>query len=285
MLGSASLSDSLHGFSRFARRVCAHTFRCQPSDGRALQKKGFALSPSSSTLPSAPVTPSLGATHYESVDDASAPAPLLRDTAYNRIRDAIRYGTLEPGEPLSETRLSQWLGISRTPVREALQQLARQGLVQIIPGRAVTVAAPSMEETLNAIHVRSILEPVVVQMATESISNARLEELWTALRTMEAAVEQDDREGWSRADSTYHEIISSACPNQLLGELSQQIRGRVSFVAIDIRTSPERLAACTLEHRHIVEAMARRQPEAAAEAMRVHIDQLLQSTVQKFNHR
>lgn len=248
------------------------------------------MSPSSNTLSSVAATPSLGSVPLENADEgvhvsAGEPAPLLRDTAYNRIRDAIRYGTLEPGEPLSETRLSQWLGISRTPVREALQQLARQGLVQIIPGRAVTVAAPSMEETLNAIHVRSILEPVVVQMATESISHARLEELWTALRTMEAAVEREDRDGWSRADATYHEIISSACPNRLLGELSQQIRGRVSFVAIDIRTSSERLAACTLEHRRIVEAMAQRDADGAAEAMRVHIDQLLQSTVQKFNHR
>lgn len=252
---------------------------------RALRLKGFALSTSGNILSNPQSTQSVGMAPYEGVEDTGAPAPLLRDTAYNRIRDAIRYGTLEPGEPLSETRLSNWLGISRTPVREALQQLARQGLVQIIPGRAVTVAAPSMEDTLNAIHVRSILEPVVVQMATESISNARLEELWTALRTMEAAVLGDDRETWSRADSTYHEIISSACPNQLLGELSQQIRGRVSFVAIDIRTSPERLAECTLEHRRIVEAMARREPEAAADAMRAHIHQLLQSTVQKFNHR
>lgn len=217
--------------------------------------------------------------------EESVAAPLLRDTAFDRIRDAIRYGALQPGEPLSETSLSRWLGISRTPVREALQQLARQGMVQIIPGRAVTVAAPSMEETMDAIHVRSLLEPVVVQLATDAISNARLEDLWAALHKMEAAVANEDRDGWSRADAVYHEIITTACPNRLLGELALQIRNRISFVAIDMRTSSERLAACTLEHRRIVEAMAERNPEAAAEAMRVHIDQLWQSTVRKFNHR
>lgn len=105
------------------------------------------------------------------------PAPLLRDSAYERIRDAIRYGALQPGEPLSETRLSTWLGVSRTPVREALQRLARQGMVQIIPGRAVTVAAPSIEDTLNAIQVRAILEPVVVRLATAAITSTRLEDL------------------------------------------------------------------------------------------------------------
>lgn len=223
---------------------------------------------------------------YDAVDDASTvPAPLLRDTAYDRIRDAIRYGTLQPGEPLSETSLSKWLGISRTPVREALQQLARQGMVQIIPGRAVTVAAPTMEDTLDAIHVRSILEPVVVQLATDAISNVRLDDLWTALLAMEAAVGRDDRDAWSRADSQYHEIITTACPNRLLGELSLQIRNRISFIAIDMRTSSERLAACTLEHRRIVEEIAKRDAEGAADAMRTHIEQLWQSTVRKFNHR
>jgi GntR family transcriptional repressor for pyruvate dehydrogenase complex len=102
---------------------------------------------------------------------------------------------------------------------------------------------------------------------------------------MEAAVVNDDRDGWSRADSQYHEIITSACPNRLLGELSLQIRNRISFIAIDMRTSSERLAACTLEHRRIVEQMAQRDGDGAAEAMRTHIDQLWQSTVRKFNHR
>lgn len=239
-----------------------------------------------STTHPAPLTSAPATVSYDAGEDASAlPAPLLRDTAYDRIRDAIRYGTLQPGEPLSETGLSKWLGISRTPVREALQQLARQGMVQIIPGRAVTVAAPTMEETLDAIHVRSILEPVVVQLATDAISNVRLEELWAALVTMEVAVANDDRDGWSRADSQYHEIVTSACPNRLLGELSLQIRNRISFIAIDMRTSSERLAACTQEHRRIVEQMAKRDGEGAAEAMRAHIDQLWQSTVRRFNHR
>lgn len=210
--------------------------------------------------------------------------PLLRDTAYKRIKDAIRHGVLQPGEPLTETRLSQWLGISRTPVREALQSLAQEGLVQIIPGRAVTVAAPSMEDTLSAIQVRSLLEPVVVRLATEAITPGALERLWQALLAMEEAVASGDRIVWSKADTQYHEIISAACPNQLLAELAVQIRNRVSFIAVDSKTSSERLVACTAEHREIVEHIAARDAQAAEQATRNHIRILWESAMGRFNH-
>jgi DNA-binding GntR family transcriptional regulator len=209
---------------------------------------------------------------------------LLRDVAYERIKDAIRHGALQPGEPLSETRLSQLLGISRTPVREALQGLAQEGLVQIIPGRAITVAAPSIDDALNAIQVRSILEPAVVRLSTEAMQTGQLERLWQALLTMEEAAARGDRAAWTNADTQFHEIISAACPNRLLGELSLQIRNRMSYVAIDTKTSSERLAECTVEHRTVVERMAERDAPGAEQAMREHIKMLWESTFRRFNH-
>ncbi|MBK8047144.1 MAG: GntR family transcriptional regulator [Anaerolineales bacterium] len=209
---------------------------------------------------------------------------LLRDVAYARIKDAIRHGALQPGEPLSEVRLSRMLGISRTPVREALQQLAQEGLVQVIPGRAVTVAAPSIEDSLNAIHVRLILEPAVVRLAADAMTTAEIEELRQTMVAMETAVEEEDRVAWSNADTRWHEIISMACPNRLLGELTLQIRNRVSFIAVDVKTSPERLSVCTAEHRAIVDAIATHNGAAAEAAMRHHINMLWESSVRKFRH-
>lgn len=209
---------------------------------------------------------------------------LLRDVAYERIKDAIRHGALQPGEPLSETRLSRLLGISRTPVREALQGLAQEGLVQIIPGRAITVAAPSIDDALNAIQVRAILEPVVVRQATDAIQPAQLERLWQALRAMEAAAVDGDRATWTNADTRFHEIISMACPNRLLGDMSLQVRNRMSYVAIDTKTSSERLVQCTAEHRAVVECMAMRDAAGAEQAMREHIKMLWESTFRRFHH-
>ena len=213
----------------------------------------------------------------------SGPA-LLRDVAYDRIKDAIRHGALQPGEPLSETRLSRLLGISRTPVREALQGLAQEGLVQIIPGRAITVASPSIDDALNAIQVRSILEPAVVRLSTEAMQAGQLEKLWHALLTMENAAQRGDRAAWTDADTQFHEIISIACPNRLMGEMSLQIRNRMSYVAIDTRTSPERLVECTAEHRVVVERIAERDAQGAEQAMRDHIKMLWESTFRRFYH-
>ena len=152
---------------------------------------------------------------------------LLRDIAYERIKDAIRLSRLQPGQPLSETRLSRELGISRTPVREALQLLAQEGLVQVIPGRAVSVAAPSVQEVMDAIHVRLLLEPEVTCLAAKHISQEQLRSLWDAQSGLEAAVAAQDRAAWSCADNVYHELLSKACPNQLMGELAIRFRNRV----------------------------------------------------------
>jgi DNA-binding GntR family transcriptional regulator len=215
---------------------------------------------------------------HEAPPEDGSSSRLLREVAYERLKDAIQHADLQPGEPLPESRLSRLLGISRTPVREALQQLAQEGLVQIIPGRVVTVAAHSVQEVLNVVHLRSLLEPELVRLATESISEDGLEDLWQSLLDMETAVENDDREGWSKADTWYHETLGQACPNDLLSEMTLQMRNRVHHLAVvDSQTNPARLAACTREHREIVEAIAAHDPQGAEEAMRRHIDELRKS--------
>ncbi len=212
------------------------------------------------------------------VPDGDGSSRLLREVAYERLKDAIRHADVQPGYPLSESHLSRLLGISRTPVREALHQLAQEGLVNIIPGRAVTVAAHSVQDVLNVVHMRSLLEPELVRLVAEAISEEGIKTLWRAIEAMEKALEDDDKEGWSIADTLYHETIGNACPNDLLGEMTLQMRNRVHYLAnIDSQTNPARLAACTREHREIVEAIAARDAQNAEAAMRRHIDKLRQS--------
>lgn len=212
-------------------------------------------------------------------------AVLLRDMAYEYIKEAIRQARVQPGQPLSETGLSRQLGISRTPVREALQVLAQEGLVQIIPGRAVTVAAPSVQDVMDAVHVRSILEPEVARLAAKHITFEQLQALEGAQRGLEAAVDAQDRTAWSRADNSYHELLSAACPNQLLGGLAMEFRNRVSYLSADSQGNWERIAVCTLEHRTIVDMVAGRDADGAAVAMRDHIDKYRESIFRRLSHR
>lgn len=210
---------------------------------------------------------------------------LRRVVAYERLKDAIQHAALEPGQPLTETRLSKLLGISRTPVREALQQLAQEGLVQVIPGRAITVAEQSVQDVLDVVHLRWLLEPELVRLATEVASRREIEQLKRSVAEMQAAIESRDQTAWSRADSVFHQVLGEACPNQLLCEVVIQMRNRVHQIAnIDSQTNPARLAECTDEHVEIVEAMAARDAAAAEDAMRSHIDKLRESLLSRLRY-
>lgn len=200
---------------------------------------------------------------------------LLREVAYDRLKDAIRHADLQPGQPLSETRISKVLGISRTPVREALQLLAQEGLVEIIPGRAVTVASRSIRDVLNVLHIRLLLEPELARLATETITPQQLDTLWNALERMQEAVTRADRLSWSKADTVWHETLSAACPNEFLGDLALQMRNRIHrFAVIDHQLKIEQLANGTAEHRAIVTAIAAGDAHQAETAMREHIESL-----------
>ena len=201
----------------------------------------------------------------------------LRDKAYERLKDAIQHAYLQPGQPLSETYLSRILGIGRTPVREALHQLVQEGLLRVIPGRAVTVAEPSIQGVLNVIHTRSLLEPEVARLVAEWASADVVENLRRALTRMEQAAEQGDRAAWSKADAEWHETLCQACPNALLGELTLQMRNRTHYLAVDSQTPQTRILACTEEHHRVVEAIAVGDASAAERAMGQHIHELRES--------
>lgn len=202
---------------------------------------------------------------------------LLSEVAYDRLQDALQHSDLQPGDPLSETRISKALGISRTPVREALQKLAKEGLVQIIPGRAITVAAPSIQEVLEVVHIRELLEPELVRLAAETLPSEALETIQKSVREMEQAAETGNRSAWSRADAAFHETLSNNCPNQLLGQLVLQARNRVHHTSVDDQTTDARITECTIEHKQVVEAICNRDSKAAEQLMQEHIRKLRQS--------
>jgi DNA-binding GntR family transcriptional regulator len=210
---------------------------------------------------------------------------LRREIAYERLKDALQHAELQPGEVLSETRLSRALGISRTPVREALQQLAQEGLVQVIPGRAVTVASPSVRSVMDVVHLRMLLEPELVRLAAESISDHDARQLSQTVDKMEEACSTGDHLSWSRADTDFHDIMGEACPNELLAEVVIQMRNRAHHLAnIDSQTNPARLTQCTAEHREIADCVSVRDAEGASQAMREHIEKLRESLFSRLSY-
>ena len=209
-----------------------------------------------------------------------------REIAYLRIRRAIREGELSAGEPLKETVLSDLLGISRTPVREALQLLVQEGLAEGDNNRPIVVSTITIQDVLDVVHIRTLIEPELTRLAAEHITPKQLAALEAAMSAMEAAAERDDLVAWTEADTRFHGIVREACPNQLLGETVVALRNRVHSMAnVDTQTNAERLHACTREHRDVVTAIHAKDADAARRAVRAHLDALIDSLLRRIAYR
>jgi DNA-binding GntR family transcriptional regulator len=123
---------------------------------------------------------------------------LLRDTVRDKIHDAIMDGTLEPGERLNDDELIAWLGVSRTPIREALSQLARSGLIEMAPNRYTRVTTPDPAEVIEALQTLGVLFGGVVRLAVPRLSAATKKKILSALDTTVKEMENHDVQAVNR---------------------------------------------------------------------------------------
>lgn len=147
---------------------------------------------------------------------------LLRDDVYHRLRDAIVDGSLAPGEQLRDGELAAWLGVSRTPVREALLRLAEAGLVVAQPGRSTTVSSLDLRGVRDARDVVAAMHELAVREAVGSLTQADLKAMDQANRRFRTAIEQGDVEAAVRADDELHGIPVAVASNRALAAVLDQ---------------------------------------------------------------
>jgi len=141
---------------------------------------------------------------------------------YRRLRDAIVDGTFEPGEQLKDQELATWLGVSRTPVREALLRLAQSGLVLAQPGRSTAVAPLDVREVRDARDVVAAMHEVAVREAVPGLTEVDLTAMRDANRRFAAAVEAGDLESAVRADDELHGVLVTLSGNRALARVLEQ---------------------------------------------------------------
>lgn len=205
----------------------------------------------------------------------------LRDVVFNTLRKAILTGQLKPGERLMEVHLANRLGVSRTPIREAIRKLELEGLVIMIPRRGAEVARITEKSLKDVLEVRRALDALSVELACERITPEALEQLKEACKSFEEATKTKDAAVIAKADVALHDIIVEAAGNQrlcqLVNNLSEQMY-RYRFVYIKEDSRHETLVA---EHREIYESILKRDKERAAKAVRLHIDNQEKSILQQ----
>lgn len=197
----------------------------------------------------------------------------LQERVYRRLREAIVSGSLAPGQRLIETSLAEQLGVSRSPVREAIRRLAQDGLVTFVPRRGVSVGNPSPGEVEEVYTIRGALEALAARLAACRRSARQLEQLRRTLARMERATENGDHSGLLRADNDFHRALVEASGNQRLIEIAAALLDTSRRVRQSVLSGDTSWARTTWEnHRAVLAALESPDPEAAAMLVSTHME-------------
>lgn len=196
----------------------------------------------------------------------------LRDVVFNTLRQAILRGELQPGERLLEIHLANKLGVSRTPIREAIRKLELEGLVIMIPRKGAVVAEITEKSLRDVLEVRRALEELAVKLACEKIQADEIEELKVVAKEFEKALGTGDVTVYAEADVKFHDIIYRTTDNQRLIQLLYNLREQMYRYRVEYLKREEVHETLLTEHQHIIEMIEKRDEERAVEAVCKHID-------------
>ncbi|MBO8140799.1 MAG: GntR family transcriptional regulator [Firmicutes bacterium] len=199
------------------------------------------------------------------------------DSVYNKIREGILAGKYAPSQHLVEAQLAQEYGVGRHIVRLALERLDATGLVTIEPNRGAIVARLTLEEAIDILLAREVLEGAAARLAADRISDEALDRLAELIAQMRAALDNRDYDCYTETNVQFHKVIYDACGSRKIPELIASLRARV--VRYQFRTAliPGRAEQSLAEHGAIYESLRVRDGRKAEEAMRTHIAMLRQT--------
>ena len=199
----------------------------------------------------------------------------LANRVYLALKEAILCIAFRPGEILRKGEICAALGVSRSPVSEAVVRLAAEGLVDVVPQAGTFVARFSMAEIREGAFIREAIELAAVERVAEIVTEQQLAELRRNLRTQEALVADGDHAGFYKLDGEMHGMILSFTGYRRLQQVSETAWLLVNRARQLVLPIPGRVAATLAEHRAIVAALEARDPERARAATRAHLSQLL----------
>jgi DNA-binding GntR family transcriptional regulator len=197
------------------------------------------------------------------------PAP-LRQAVYDALIELIINGSLTPGQHLVEAELAEHLGVSRQPVREALQRLQTAGWVDLRPAQGAFVHSPTEEEAAQLLGVRAVLETYSAQLAAKNAKPEDVERLWELQRDGVDALADDDVERLVAANTALHDFVTSVAGNAVLAELTGQVGQKVRWYYTPI-AKPRGKEAWN-EHSRLIKAIAEGDADRAGEIMRRHTE-------------
>ena len=196
----------------------------------------------------------------------------LRDVVFNTLRKAILKGELKPGERLMEIALAERLGVSRTPVREAMRKLELEGLVVMIPRRGAQVANITEKDLNDVLEVRIALENLSIENACARMTEEQLAELKKAGRYFEETIKEGNLVKLAEADVAFHEVIYKASDNRRLNQVLNNLREQIYRYRVEYLKEEETRNVLVKEHEEIYEAIKNRDVKKEQEISFRHIE-------------
>ena len=197
----------------------------------------------------------------------------LRDVVFNTLRQAILRGELKPGERLMEVQLANKLGVSRTPIREAIRKLELEGLVLMIPRKGAEVADITEKSLMDVLEVRKALEELAVQLCCDKITGKEIEVLHRAADDFRRILKtSDDVTEIAEADVRFHDIIYLATGNQKLIQILNNLREQMYRYRVECIKRKESHPILIAEHEEIIRRIENKEKKEAADIVCRHID-------------
>lgn len=203
----------------------------------------------------------------------------LRDVVFNTLRQAILRGELKPGERLMEIQLANKLGVSRTPIREAIRKLELEGLVLMIPRKGAEVADITEKSLKDVLEVRKALEELAVRLACDKITAEEIQELKDAAEAFEETLKRKDVTEIAEADVRFHDVIFTATDNQKLIQLLYNLREQMYRYRVEYLKKEEVHPQLLREHQEIIEHIEANNKEEATEILCRHIDNQVETVM------
>ena len=196
----------------------------------------------------------------------------LRDVVFNTLRQAILKGELEPGERLMEIQLAERLGVSRTPIREAIRKLELEGLVLMIPRKGAEVAKISARSLRDVLEVRRALEELAIELACQRMSEEDVGNLQKAQEDFKKAIAEGDAMKIAETDEHYHDVIYEGTQNAKLIQMLNNLREQMYRYRLEYIKDEDKRKILVLEHEKILKTVRERKVAEAKAALREHID-------------
>jgi DNA-binding GntR family transcriptional regulator len=194
-----------------------------------------------------------------------------RDLVLRKLRGAILSGRFQPGQRLLERDLVARMGVSRTPIREALRKLELEGLITTVPYKGPVVTRATLDDARELYEARAALEGQAVALFTRRADPATLDELRAHVTAAERALRRGSAQGVLQANNAFHDVLASRCGNGLLQSMLANLRDRIILLRVESLSYPGRRPRSLAEHRAIVHLIEERDADGARRLIEEHV--------------